>query len=114
MLRIGIRSTVSVYSGKITGITNGARNIPSNATQTEIMQDVREQSKGIPWLIPGVGIQGGDLEAALNISNQDGMGIINVSRGILYARNGSIKNVIQAAKNYTEKIRSIIWEPANC
>jgi len=84
------------------------------ATQTEIMEDIRKRSKGMPWLIPGVGTQGGDLEMALNISHQNGMGIINVSRGILYAGNGSMEDVIQSAKNYTEIIRSIIWDPVNC
>ena len=84
------------------------------ATQIEVMEDIREQSKGMSWLIPGVGAQGGDLETALNISHQDGMGIINISRGILYAGNGSMENVIQSAINYTEKIRSIIWNPVNC
>ena len=78
------------------------------------MENIREQSKGMSWLIPGVGAQGGDLETALNISHQDGMGIINISRGILYAGNGSMENVIQSAINYTEKIRSIIWNPVNC
>ena len=84
------------------------------ATQTEVMEDVRELSKGMPWLIPGVGTQGGDFETALNISHQTGMGIINVSRGILYAGDGSIEDIIQSAINYTEKIRSIIWNPVNC
>ena len=84
------------------------------ATQIEVMEDVRERSKGMPWLIPGVGAQGGDLKTALNISHQNGMGIINISRGILYAGNGSMENVIQSAINYTEKIRSIIWNPVNC
>jgi orotidine-5'-phosphate decarboxylase len=84
------------------------------ATQIEVMENIRKQSKGMPWLIPGVGAQGGDLETALNISHQNGMGIINISRGILYAGNGSMKNVIQSAINYTEKIRSIIWNPVNC
>ena len=84
------------------------------ATQIEVMKDVREQSKGMSWLIPGVGAQGGDLETALNISHQNGIGIINISRGILYAGNGSMKNVIQSAINYTEKIRSIIWNPVSC
>ena len=78
------------------------------ATQIEVMEDVRERSKGMPWLIPGIGVQGGELETALNISHQNGMGIINISRGILYAGNGSMKNVIQSAINYTEKIRSMI------
>ena len=84
------------------------------ATQIEVMEDVRERSKGMPWLIPGIGAQGGDLETALNISHQNGMGIINVSRDILYSRSGNIEDVIQSAINYTNKIRNIIWNPVNC
>ena len=84
------------------------------ATQTEVMEDVRKQSQGIPWLIPGVGSQGGDLVKSLNISHDNGIGIINVSRGILYAGDGSINAVIQAAKDYTDKIREIVCDPVNC
>ena len=84
------------------------------ATKTEVMENMRELSNGMPWLIPGVGTQGGDLETALRISHKNGIGIINVSRGILYAGDGSLNDVIQSAKNYTEKIRSIVWNPVNC
>ena len=94
--------------------TNDNIGLVVGATQIDVMEDVRERSKGMPWLIPGIGVQGGELETALNISHQNGMGIINISRGILYAGNGSMKNVIQSAINYTEKIRSIIWNPVNC
>ena len=84
------------------------------ATKTDVMEEVRELSDGLPWLIPGVGTQGGGLETALRISHNNGIGIINVSRGILYAGDGSLNDVIQSAKNYTEKIRSIVWNPVNC
>ena len=84
------------------------------ATKTEVMEEIRELSNGMPWPIPGVGTQGGDLETALRISHKNGIGIINVSRGILYAGDGSLNDVIQSAKNYTEKIRSIVWNPVNC
>ena len=68
----------------------------------------------MPWLIPGVGIQGGDLEMALNISHKNGIGIVNVSRAILYPNNGKMEKVINSAINYTNKIRNIIWKPVNC
>ena len=84
------------------------------ATKTNHMAKVRELSPGLPWLIPGIGTQSGDLESALEISHQNGMGIINISRGILYAGDGSIEDIIKAAKDYTEKIRDIIWNPVNC
>ena len=84
------------------------------ATQIEVMEDIRKQSKGMPWLIPGVGSQDGDLGTALNISHENGIGIINVSRGILYAGKGSMKAVIQAARDYSDKIRGIVCDPVNC
>ncbi len=94
--------------------TNDNIGLVVGATQIDVMEDVRERSKGMPWLIPGIGAQGGDLETALNISHQNGMAVINISRGILYAGNGSMGNIIQSAINYTEKIRSIIWNPVSC
>ena len=71
------------------------------------MEQNSKSSKDMPWLIPGIGAQGGDLDKSVSISNQNGIGIINVSRGILYAGNGSLEDVIRSAKNYTEKIRNI-------
>ena len=94
--------------------TGGNIGLVVGATKTEVMEEIRELSNGMPWLIPGVGTQGGDLETALRISHKNGIGIINVSRGILYAGDGSLNDVIQSAKNYTEKIRSIVWNPVNC
>jgi orotidine-5'-phosphate decarboxylase len=94
--------------------TNENIGLVVGATKTEVMQEVRELSNGMPWLIPGVGTQGGDLETALKISHKSGIGIINVSRGILYAGDGSLNDVVQSAKNYTEKIRSMVWNPISC
>ena len=102
-----IQLAVELNQGDNIGLVVGA-------TQIEVMEDIRKQSKGMPWLIPGVGSQGGDLETALNISHENGMGIINVSRGILYAGNGSMKAVIQAARDYSDKIRGIVCDPVNC
>ena len=94
--------------------TNENIGLVVGATKTEVMQEVRELSNGMPWLIPGVGTQGGDLETTLKIAHKNGIGIINVSRGILYAGDGSLNDVVQSAINYTEKIRSIVWNPINC
>jgi orotidine-5'-phosphate decarboxylase len=94
--------------------TNKNIGIVVGATKTEEMQEVRKLTNGMPWLIPGVGTQGGDLKTALKISHKNGIGIINVSRGILYAGDGSLNDVVQSAKNYTEKIRSMVWNPISC
>ena len=84
------------------------------ATQKDIMGNICKLSKGIPWLIPGVGSQGGELDYALNSLQDRGTAIVNISRGILYAGDGSINAAIQAARDYTEKIRSIVCNQVNC
>jgi len=57
------------------------------ATTPEALAVVRETAPELPLLVPGVGAQGGDLEAALRAGlDRRGRGlVINSSRGILYA-----------------------------
>ena len=78
------------------------------ATKPESMKQISEHSSGLSWLIPGIGAQGGDLKSSINISNKNGLGIINVSRGILYANEGSINCISNAAMDYTEEIRKYL------
>ena len=75
------------------------------ATNKEQMISLREKTPSLPWLIPGIGAQGGDLETSVKIGNKKGVGIINVSRAIIYAGDGSINDISKAAFNYTEQIR---------
>jgi orotidine-5'-phosphate decarboxylase len=39
----------------------------------------------LPFLVPGVGAQGGDAEAAVEHGLADGVGLVNSSRGIIFA-----------------------------
>ncbi|MFH0882436.1 MAG: orotidine-5'-phosphate decarboxylase [bacterium] len=57
------------------------------ATRVEIMAAVRSAAPRLPWLIPGVGAQGGDLESALmhGVGSQSVSSVVNASRSILYA-----------------------------
>lgn len=57
------------------------------ATYPETLAEVRAAAPGLWFLVPGVGAQGGDLDAALQAGlRQDGMGVlINISRGIAHA-----------------------------
>lgn len=57
------------------------------ATYPEEMSGIRKICPEMPFLIPGVGSQGGDLEAAVTngISPNGDMALINISRQILYA-----------------------------
>jgi orotidine-5'-phosphate decarboxylase len=60
------------------------------ATYPEELRRVRAQVGGMPILVPGVGAQGGDLEATVRAGmDADGQGlIISVSRAVIYASDG--------------------------
>lgn len=55
------------------------------ATGPEELEDLREQVPDLPFLVPGVGAQGGDAEAAVEYGLADGVGLVNSSRGIIFA-----------------------------
>ena len=79
------------------------------ATQSDKMLKLKEFSKDLPWLMPGVGFQGGNLKDSLNIgSKNNSTAIINVSRGILSYKNGTINDINEAANNYTKQIRQYL------
>jgi uridine monophosphate synthetase len=63
------------------------------ATQPEALRRVRAAAPGLWLLVPGVGAQGGDLEAALYAGlRPDGQGmLINVSRSIARAENPKLE-----------------------
>lgn len=58
------------------------------ATAPEELEDLREQVPNLPFLVPGVGSQGGDAEAAVAFGLADEVGLINSSRGIIFAGEG--------------------------
>jgi len=55
------------------------------ATTPDELEEVREQVPDLPFLVPGVGSQGGDAEAAVEHGLADGVGVVNSSRGIIFA-----------------------------
>jgi len=60
------------------------------ATYPGELESIREAAPELPFLIPGIGVQGGDLTAAARYgATQDGLGpLISASRSILFASNG--------------------------
>ena len=78
------------------------------ATFPEELKVIRGIVGDMPLLIPGVGAQGGDVEAVVkNGKTADGAGLmINSSRGILYASNGA--DYAEAAANAAESLRDEI------
>lgn len=63
----------------------------AGATRPAELQRIRELAPDIPLLVPGLGAQGGDLQAAVQAGlDARGWGlVVNSSRAILYAGNGS-------------------------
>lgn len=83
---------------------NGNCALVLGATYPEQLAEVRAIVPDIPFLIPGVGAQGGDLiQTVKNGITRKGDGIIiNASRSILYASNG--EDFAEAARNEAKKM----------
>jgi orotidine-5'-phosphate decarboxylase len=64
---------------------NGNVGLVVGATTSDELVDVREQVPDLPFLVPGVGAQGGDAEAAVTYGLADGVGLVNSSRGVIFA-----------------------------
>ncbi len=65
------------------------------ATYPREMADLRRAHPEVPFLVPGIGAQGGDLDATLDAGlDAHGAGLlINSSRGIIYAGGGSAEAI---------------------
>lgn len=74
------------------------------ATHPEDLGSIREVAPNLPFLIPGIGTQGGNLQMAVQYTYEAGGGgiIINVSRSILYA--SSQKDFAHAARQAAQEI----------
>lgn len=86
------------------------------ATYPEALKKIRRIVGKMPLLVPGIGAQGGDLEAVLKFGltdSGDGL-IINVSRGIIKAGMTSKKRsqqaVHHAARQYFARINALKTE----
>lgn len=85
------RATEEGSIGLVLGLTNASG-------------DVLERLPDVPLLIPGLGAQGGELDA-LSGQKREAPNVINVSRGILYADED--RSFSEKAKDYADRIASI-------
>jgi len=88
-LSSGGRTVAQHVAARAAGEWNGNRNVGLvvGATWPREIGAIRRLAGDLPLLIPGIGAQGGDLEAVLKnglVAGGAGL-IINISRGIIYA-----------------------------
>jgi orotidine-5'-phosphate decarboxylase len=74
------------------------------ATRPEVLAQARAMAPTHFFLVPGVGAQGGDLSAVMDLGmTPDGGLLINSSRGILYAGKG--EDAVPAARRATQELQ---------
>jgi orotidine-5'-phosphate decarboxylase len=78
------------------------------ATYPAELAEIRATVGDLPFLVPGVGAQGGDVAAAVRAGRTaDGLGmVLNSSRGIIYAGGGA--DFADAAREAARKLRDEI------
>ena len=84
------------------------------ATVPEQLAAVRRLCPEMPLLVPGVGAQGGDLEAAVRagVDANGRLALVNSSRGIIYASRGTdfAAEAGRAARTLRDSINAVLTE----
>tara|TARA_B100001123_G_C15299588_1_gene1020534 strand:- start:254 stop:1051 length:798 start_codon:yes stop_codon:yes gene_type:complete len=106
-IQLSEASGVAVYRRVISMVKDLNENdncgLVVGATKPAQMANIRLEAGKMPFLIPGIGAQGGDLEASVAVCSGDGIGLINVSRAVLYADNPTY-----AASEFKSRINSLM------
>ena len=88
--------------------TAGNCGLVVGGTQQQHIRDLRDLAPDMPFLIPGIGAQGGDLATAVGCG-QDAQGrsiLVSSSRGIMYATNSG--DFAAAARQAAQQLRDDI------
>ena len=88
---------------------NGAGNVGlvTGATHPDDLAGIRRAAPSLPFLAPGIGAQGGSLEQALAAGTNETPTIISVSRGVLYAGEGTLEDIVAAVGDYNRQISNL-------
>ncbi len=87
--------------------TDGEAGLVVGATAPEALAELRSDTPTLPFLIPGVGAQGGDPSAVMDAAaTNDGPVLVNSSRSILYASEGA--DYAEAAAEATKDLRDAL------
>ncbi len=90
----------------------GEVGLVTGATHVDQLAEIRLMYPEGPLLVPGLGVQGGDLEASVTAATKGGTlpAVFNVSRGIIYAGDGAdfAEAVHQKALEYKTAINEAL------
>ena len=95
------RKSVELNSTENVGLVVGA-------TIPEEIKTIRRIAPELPFLIPGVGAQGGDLEKSMQYGNENGLALISISRGIIFSGDKTEKAIRSTAKDYKDKMMDLV------
>ena len=74
------------------------------ATRPGEMAGIRAAAPSLPFLVPGIGQQGGEIEAAMDADRRSVPVIVTVARSILYHGNGTLEDIRLAIGEYNHAI----------
>jgi orotidine-5'-phosphate decarboxylase len=112
-LQVGV-DPLYLYVGKMVDKWNTSNNcgLVVGAKDIEGLKILRNALPNLPFLVPGVGAQGGDLKEVVKFGrNKAGTGlIVNVGRDIIYADSGKkfAQNVKEKAHSYVSEMSSVM------
>jgi len=87
--------------------TAGEAGLVVGATAPDALRDLREAAPTLPFLVPGVGAQGGDPAAVMDAAATEvGPVLVNSSRSILYASDGP--DYAEAAAEAAAELRATL------
>jgi orotidine-5'-phosphate decarboxylase len=89
---------------------NGNVGLVVGATAPGELESLREQVPDLPFLVPGIGAQGGDAEAAVAYGLADGVGLVNSSRGIIFAGEDSGEAFAKVAGQAAKRLQTRLNE----
>ncbi len=85
----------------------GTAGLVAGATHASALATLRDRCPSLPFLIPGVGAQGGDAEAVMQAAaTEDGLVLVNSSRSIIFASEQG--NFAQAAGRAAQDLRDTL------
>lgn len=83
------------------------------ATRPSFVSDIRELAPDVPFLVPGVGAQGGDAEATLKAGRQRGpdafSGVLfHATRSLLPGPSDAGRDVVEVIRTRTERLSALL------